>query len=334
MPKLTQAGTTMKISIYEILKTGNVRADYTDIEELAASIKKNTLLEPILVKIAEPVDGDPRYELIAGHRRVMAHEWLCKHGDDFSMIEAKIVTGNKLTIQLVENLQRADLSAKDREKAIFQMSKVPGVTQRDIASELSKTEVYVSRQISAYKVRTIAEEAGIDTSTLETSVMSEIQTVPKEDVSRLVQHIIDGGGTVAAAKVVMQKYRFPWRADPEIIEQTIPSTEEPSPSMTTQEQAHPAPPETDIDPLKDNVETPGNKGKGAEIKADNPEAWKRGEIKHKQVNLNDVFNEIYMYLTALEKKIHELGPGKTDVEMHKMEAALDIISLVQKRFEN
>ena len=209
MPKLTQAGTTMKISIYEILKTGNVRADYTDIEELAASIKKNTLLEPILVKIAEPVDGDPRYELIAGHRRVMAHEWLCKHGDDFSMIEAKIVTGNKLTIQLVENLQRADLSAKDREKAIFQMSKVPGVTQRDIASELSKTEVYVSRQISAYKVRTIAEEAGIDTSTLETSVMSEIQTVPKEDVSRLVQHIIDGGGTVAAAKVVMQKYRFP-----------------------------------------------------------------------------------------------------------------------------
>ena len=104
--------------------------------------------------------------------------------------------------------------------------------------------------------------------------------------------------------------------------------------MTTQEQAHPAPPETDIDPLKDNVETPGNKGKGAEIKADNPEAWKRGEIKHKQVNLNDVFNEIYMYLTALEKKIHELGPGKTDVEMHKMEAALDIISLVQKRFEN
>jgi len=323
MAKLTNAGLTRKISIYQIVITGNVRADYTDIEDLAASIKKNTLLEPILVKTAEPVNGEERFELIAGHRRLKAHEWLCEHGDDFSMIEAKIITGDKLTIQLVENLQRADLSPRDREKAIFLMSEVPGVTQRDIAAELSKTEVFVSRQISAYKVRTTAEDAGIDTSALETSVMSEIQTAAKKDIPMLVGYIINGGGTVAAAKSIMRDYRPPKKNRPaEPPEANEGGTD---PSSETGE-----PPEGD-DPPK---ETPGKRGET--IKTDNPDAWKRSEIKHKNVDLNDVFAEIYSYLTGLENKIKELGAeGKqAEIEKYKQDAARDIIALIQKRFED
>jgi ParB/RepB/Spo0J family partition protein len=328
MPKLSDAGTTRKISIYQIIETGNVRADYTDIEDLAASIKKNTLLEPILVKTAGPVDGDPRYELIAGHRRLLAHKWLCEHGDDFSMIEAKIVTGDKLTLQLVENLQRSDLSAKDRERAIFQMSEIPGMTQRDIAAQLSKTEFYISRQISAYKVRKIAEEAGHDTSTLETSVMSEIQTAAKKDIPMLISYILNGGGTVAAAKSIMRDYRPPKRETPP--EPAKPESEEEDPLCETNK----TPPENDIDPLKGNIKTSGKRG--MEIKTENPEAWKREPIQHKQVDLNEVFNEIYAYLTALEKKIKDLGPDvkQAEIEGYKKEAALDIISLVQKRFED
>jgi len=323
MAKLTNAGLTRKISIYQIVITGNVRADYTDIEDLAASIKKNTLLEPILVKTAEPVNGEERFELIAGHRRLKAHEWLCEHGDDFSMIEAKIITGDKLTIQLVENLQRSDLSPRDREKGIFQMSEVPGVTQRDIAAELSKTEVFVSRQISAYKVRTAAEAAGIDTSALETSVMSEIQTAAKKDIPMLVQYIINGGGTVAAAKSIMKDYRPPKKNRP--AEPPEADEGETDPSSETGE-----PPEAD-DPPK---EPSGNRGEA--IKTDNPDAWKRGEIKHKQVDLNDVFAEIYSYLTGLENKIRELGAeGKqAEIEKYKQDATRDIIALIQKRFED
>jgi len=323
MAKLTNVGITRKISIYQIIITGNVRADYTDIEDLAASIKKNTLLEPILVKIAEPKNGEEQFELIAGHRRLQAHFWLCEHGDDFSMIEAKVITGDKLTIQLVENLQRADLSPRDREKAVYLMSEVPGVSQRDIAAELSKTEVYVSRQISAYKVREAAEAAGIDTSALETSVMSEIQTADKKDIPVLVNYIINGGGTVAAAKSIMRDYRPPKPKHINVAEKyAIGADEEPLG-------------DTD-DKSAENTPAKETGKRGTEIKTDNPDAWKRSEIKHKQVDLNDVFAEIYAYLTGLENKIKELAAdGKqAEIEKYKEDAARDIIALIQKRFED
>ena len=348
MPKLTDIGTTRKISISQIVRTGNVRADFTGIEELAASIKKNTLLQPILVKLMDPAtDGEPRYELVAGDRRLTAHEWLCQHGDDFSMIEAKVGTGDKTILQLVENLQRVDLSPREREKAIYLMSEVPGVTQRDIAAELSKTEVYISRQISAYRVRQIADKSGYDTEHLDTSVMNEIQTAAEKDIPMLISYIIDAGGTVAAAKKLMADYRPPKKTSkkespPERTEKASPQAEAevtekasapPAEAAPASSETGEAQTEKELDPLKGNVESAGTRG--ADIKAENPDAWVRPPVKHKQVDLNDVFDQIYTYLTGLEKKIREVGPGdQAKIEGYKKEAALDIISLVQKRFED
>jgi ParB/RepB/Spo0J family partition protein len=330
MPKLSEAGTTRKISIWQIVETGNVRADYSNIEELAASIKKNTMLEPILVKISEPAaDGDPRYELIAGHRRVRAHHILTEKGDDFSTIEAKIVTGDKLTLQLVENLQRSDLTPGEREKAIWQMSQERGITQRDIAAELSKTETYVSRQIAAYKTRLVAENAGIVTSALETSVMAEIQTAAERDIPMLINYTINGGGTVAAAKAVMRDYRPP-KKRPEPAAPAATSAEEISDPEITME-ASPELPPVSVTLVGDQpvVEIDGV--------APGPvrPPLERREIDHKVVDLNDVFDEVYLYMTALEKRIREnLVSEQAIIDGYKREAALDIIALVQKRFED
>ena len=112
MPKMEGASIARVISISDLVETGNIREDYSDIEELAASIKKNGLLEPVLIKAASPTDdSSPRFELIAWHRRVKACRYLTEKGDDFSHINAVIVSGDKLTIQLIENIQRSDLSA-------------------------------------------------------------------------------------------------------------------------------------------------------------------------------------------------------------------------------
>jgi ParB/RepB/Spo0J family partition protein len=349
MPKLSEAGTTRKISISQIVETGNVRTDYSDIENIAASIKKNTLLEPILVKILEPgADGDPRYELIAGHRRVRAHRYLTEKGDDFSSIEAKIVTGDKLTLQLIENLQRADLDPRDREKAIWQMSQEDGITQRDIAAELSKTETYVSRQITAYKNRLIAENAGIDTSALETLVLAEIHAEEK-DVPMLVNYTINGGGTVAAARAIMRDYRPPKKRD------TAPSVPEIHIEEIDRDSIPPeGPVGADIGSLAGNAEAPppvtatetpkGGDGmvtihkttaQGPTTQFAGRPPLERREIDHKVVDLNDVFSEVYGYRTALEQRIRE-NPNaeQAKIDGYKKEAALDIIALVQKRFDD
>jgi ParB family chromosome partitioning protein len=74
------------------------------IEELAQSIAKQGLLEPIVVA---PV-GDGTYEILAGQRRVLAHQHL-----GYSSIQAKVLTEKmdeaaKQAISATENLVRID----------------------------------------------------------------------------------------------------------------------------------------------------------------------------------------------------------------------------------
>jgi ParB/RepB/Spo0J family partition protein len=332
MPKIEGASIARVISISDLIETGNVREDYSDIEELAASIKKNGLLEPIFIQSAVPADdGSPRFELIAGHRRVKAFRYLIEKGDDFSHINAVIVSGDKLTIQLIENIQRADLTACERERGIFLMTE-NGLSQREVAAELSKNEVYVSRHIAAYKLRKIAEEKGIDTSGLETSVFDVIRTAKETDVPMLVQYIINGGGTMNAARAIMKDYRGNRpKETPDIPPDPMgfphDTTESPSDTPVTE-------PAMDIIP---ELPQPEAEKRPAGTKPRPPAApVERVPVEHKQVDVHEIFDEIYSYLTALENRIKELGPEveQARIDEIKREAALDIIALIHKRIDN
>ena len=92
----------MFISIDEIRVRKRVRADEGDISSLMTSLKKFGQLNPIIV--------DTRYELIAGARRLEAAKRL-----GWSTIKAIVVENptdaEKLEIELVENVQRKDLTS-------------------------------------------------------------------------------------------------------------------------------------------------------------------------------------------------------------------------------
>ena len=68
MPKLPQENIlTRKISLDQIVETGNVRLNYNqeEIEQLADSIFRNGLINPISVKILkDDENGIKKYELI------------------------------------------------------------------------------------------------------------------------------------------------------------------------------------------------------------------------------------------------------------------------------
>jgi ParB family chromosome partitioning protein len=336
MPKLSEAGIARKISLSDIIDTGNIREDYQDIEELADSIKQNGQLQPVIVKNAEPAgDGSPRFELIAGFRRRKAFQWLKDHGDDFSMIDAIVVTGDKLTIQLIENIQRSDLFSREREQGMYLMTQ-NGLSQREIAAKLSKSEVYVSRHVTAYKIRRIAEDAGIDTAALETSVISEIQTVKEKDIPMVISYIIRDGGTKVAAREIMKTYR-PAKPKPEETApagDTEPPVPEEPPAVTNGAPANSSIDATnagdiapDLPPEEKQAEAPPAAAPRTEMP--------RQPIPHKKVDVNDIFDEIYSYLSALEKHIKELGPEaeQSRSDEIKREAALDIIALIHKRID-
>jgi ParB/RepB/Spo0J family partition protein len=209
MPKLQNGNFSRKISLSQITESGNVRKDYRDIEELARSIKTSGLLQPIAVRsLGKDADGIERYELIAGHRRMRAFKDLFDAGDGgFSMIDAVVVTGDKLTLQLVENLQRSDLTARERESGIFEMTKSGKVSQREIAGWLGKTETYISRNLRAHGIREIADKEGIDTHRVSTGALCEIAAAAGDDIPELLRRIAEEGGSVQAARKIGREYR-------------------------------------------------------------------------------------------------------------------------------
>jgi ParB/RepB/Spo0J family partition protein len=208
MAKLQGGSGLRKIPLSQIKDTSNVRSEYRDIEELAESIKKNGQLEPALVKPLDEKDGDglEMFELVAGHRRARALRRLLESGEGFTTIDAIVVQGDTLTIQLVENLQRSDLTAAERETGIYRMCE-NGLSQKEVAARLSKNEYFVSRNISAHKVREAAETMGVDTAIIATGTLNEIQAAAAVDYPELVKEIVQGGGTLEVARAVMENYR-------------------------------------------------------------------------------------------------------------------------------
>lgn len=204
-----QNATFIKIPVEQLYMSENVRKeiDNGDISQLAWSIQKNGLLNPISVRPAVEKDGEKTYEVIAGHRRVLAIQKLCENGFDFNMVECCIRPSGKMhTLQLIENIQRVDLSAKDKEAAIQQMLD-SGMTQGQIAAELSKSINWVSDIVAGINKRQEAESAGIDTSGIGTRAMAQIRSVPQENLQKAVEELKHEGGTVKAATEIQHKYK-------------------------------------------------------------------------------------------------------------------------------
>lgn len=115
------------------------RVDFSEerIHELECSIKKDGLLQPILVR----PQGDA-FEIIAGERRWQACKRLEKE-----TIPAKILILNDVESQqvaLVENLQRDNLNPIEEARGFKRLVDLSGCKQKDLAQAVSKSSVAVS----------------------------------------------------------------------------------------------------------------------------------------------------------------------------------------------
>lgn len=105
------------VPIAAIDRSGNLRKRYAprSIEELAASIESEGLQTPPLVALQPAVKkgGDPSYVLIAGERRIRAHEHL-KRTEIAVLVRPPADRATLLKGQAIENLQREDLTPSEQ----------------------------------------------------------------------------------------------------------------------------------------------------------------------------------------------------------------------------
>jgi len=118
--------------------------DQEKLQELAESIKLYGVLSPILVKSGS-LPG--RYVIVSGERRFRASHLAGLSSIPAIVNQAEEADGKKLAIQLVENLQRSDLSSLERAHAIAALRDGHNLSVRDIAEKLSISKSAVQRSL-------------------------------------------------------------------------------------------------------------------------------------------------------------------------------------------
>ena len=104
----------------------------TELEELAASIRENGLLQPLVVRAA----GPGRFELVAGERRLRSVQRL--GWSEVPVVVREVDDEALLVLALVENLQRAELNPIDEAEGYRQLAERFGLTQEEIAQAVGK----------------------------------------------------------------------------------------------------------------------------------------------------------------------------------------------------
>ena len=125
------------------------------IKELAETLDKNGLLQPIVVR----EDGD-QYEIIAGERRYRAAKSL--GWEIIPAIVKNMDDDQAASLALIENLQREDLNPIDEAKAYTNLMKLNNLTQTALAKDMGKSQSYVANKLRLLKLGDEVQQALIE----------------------------------------------------------------------------------------------------------------------------------------------------------------------------
>jgi ParB family chromosome partitioning protein len=119
------------------------RTTFDDMDALVDSVKEFGLLQPILVR---PVTGQTdSYEIVAGERRWRAAQKAQLH--EVPVVVRTMGDQDALQLGLIENLQRADLTAIDEALGYRRLSDEFKQTQEDIAKTVGKSRPHVANTV-------------------------------------------------------------------------------------------------------------------------------------------------------------------------------------------
>ena len=117
--------------------------DETKLTELANSIKKNGIIQPIAVR-EDKVDPG-RYEIVAGERRWLAAQKAGLH--EVPIIILDLNDNEALEVAIVENIQRDDLNVVEEAKGYQRLSDEFEYDHEKIAKFMSKSRSHISNTL-------------------------------------------------------------------------------------------------------------------------------------------------------------------------------------------
>lgn len=114
------------------------RMDEESLQELAASIKSQGIIQPILVRAI----GDDRYEIIAGERRWRAAQ--IAQLADVPVLVRDIPDEATLAVALIENIQRENLNPVEEAVGLKRLMNEFELTHEEIAQSVGRSRTAVT----------------------------------------------------------------------------------------------------------------------------------------------------------------------------------------------
>jgi len=176
------------------------------LNELAESIKKHGLLQPITVEYIEPEDC---FKIISGERRYKAAK--LSGLQEIPCIIKNIDSNTRLIHQLIENIQRQDLPPLEEAESIQALINKkrmdnPSYSQREASRELGLPKSYVNEMLSLLKLpQDIKESVRCSDTVPKSLLLLLLRQSNKINIREFYRQIKEGTLTVREAKSELKK---------------------------------------------------------------------------------------------------------------------------------
>jgi len=165
------------------------RMDPGSLEELAASIKAQGLIQPISVR---PVDGG-RYEIIAGERRWRAAQ--IAGLADVPVLVRDIPDEAMLAMSLIENIQREDLNPLEEAAGLQRLIDEFGMTHQEAADAVGRSRSAASNLLRLLHLAKPAQDM-LMAGDIEMGHARALLPLAKSEQGRVAAAVVEKGWSV------------------------------------------------------------------------------------------------------------------------------------------
>jgi ParB/RepB/Spo0J family partition protein len=157
----------------------NVRRDVGDVTQLAASIKAQGMIQPIVATVRDEDETGARLVVVAGHRRLAAAKQAGL--ETVPVILRTMDEQQRVEAMIVENLEREDLTALEEASGYERLIDEFGLTQRQLAEKVSRSQGHISKRLALLdlpkNVQAALDSGGIEIS--DALELSKLKDMPK-----------------------------------------------------------------------------------------------------------------------------------------------------------
>jgi ParB family chromosome partitioning protein len=187
------------------------RMDETSLGELAASIKTQGVMQPILVRAVDNTPGAERYEIVAGERRWRASQLAGLA--EVPVLIRSIPDEQALEMALIENIQRENLNPLEEAQGLQRLIDEFGLTHQQAADAVGRSRPAATNLLRLLQL-TVAVQDLLMAGDLDMGHARALLPVASGQQLALAQRVVQKGLSVRETERLVQQLLNPPKALP------------------------------------------------------------------------------------------------------------------------